>query len=178
MPPRQVLYPSINTHRDPALGQRYGMRAPIDLEFAGPDPNEPRTVSLCVTRRQMPETVQERHWKLAWATVPLSTDSTCLGFRVIEVKQMPGYEFYTNWGPYTTIFDRESYERGINIHLRDMTLLEREKLEDIAWDTPPPTEHSGMSDQHWVASVLQKAVYAGLLSEGQKDYALYYAQQP
>ncbi|KAL1683820.1 hypothetical protein EV122DRAFT_257500 [Schizophyllum commune] len=139
--------------------------APTDLDWIHKDIDRDADVYLRVFRATEGGP-SGNHWSADWRVGAMADGPMLAGFsaiRKLEVQQDPGHTHLTNWGPRTGMVDMMTAAAQDAFFLGRLSLPQRKHLERIAAWEPVRVPDGIWNCQHWLKSVLKKAVEAGLL---------------
>jgi hypothetical protein len=143
------------------MGKPPGKRPPNQVDHLFKERDEELAVVLFVTRSTVrPYNPRNNHWILAWE---LGTYGINPIHRRIGVVQEAGIDHLTNWGPLTKSASTATVTKTIGIHVKTMTLDERQKLEEIAGNTQVLRPDGEWNCQNWLITVLETAEAQGLI---------------
>ncbi|KZV84519.1 hypothetical protein EXIGLDRAFT_727163 [Exidia glandulosa HHB12029] len=156
------------------MGRPRDTIAPVDIAYIYPDPPENLDVMLQIYHTH--ENFRGRHWAIVWQTAG-DLEHGRAAFRTLQTSIEPGKPHYTNWGPLTKTFKVVDPETPFALlPLANLSLSDRQRLEDIARETPVYVPNGNWNCQDWVMMVLDRAVELGLIPAASRDNALWKAR--
>lgn len=144
------------------MGKPPGKKPPNQVDHLYKERDEVLAVILFVTRSSVrPYNPRNNHWIIAWELGMYGTNPI---HRRIAIVQEAGVDHLTNWGPLTKSASTATVTKTIGIPLKSMTLEERQKLEEIAVNTPVLIPDGEWNCQNWLMTVLETAEAQGLIT--------------
>lgn len=158
----------------PDMGRPQGRLPPVDVDFIYPDPPTSLDVKLLVFNNH--DDPRGRHWAVVWE-VEDKADGKHHVLRHLEIVQEIGFNHLTNWGPISKTLNVAAPPVPIAfLHLAQLTLEDRRKLEAIARETGVYVPNGNWNGQDWIEMVLRQAVTQGLFAEEDVHRALHAAK--
>lgn len=165
------MSPVASTQYVPNMGQCDYMIPPCDISFLYPD-KQPHAlpISLWVKYVDEPIPSTSRHWAIVWKVPhsPHGAPTSTQAFRHLHITRERDRKgtpctHLTNWGPMTKAVTPDDLTRSRLIHIADVDLQGRKRLEEIASATPVVVPDGIWNCQDWTLTVLQTAVEEGVL---------------
>lgn len=170
------LTPQAFLERERKFGRLPGMRRVVDL--FDDKKNEDLDIHLVSFNYFSPTASsniparRDLHWAIVWG---LGSMQNYPCYRLLHIVTETFYTInadgnevenrvYTNWGPHTKSMSRETCDSSLWMKIGRLSLEQRQVLESIATNEPVEVPNGVWNCQHWIKSVLQKAIQAGLFN--------------